>query len=103
MLEIKVLHNEKYHAWQTALQNLQEVLEENDLEADVDIVLVEGEEQASELGMKGSPTIIIDGHDADPKADRMKASLSACRIYLYKKKVYDFPPKEMIEKALGLA
>ncbi len=102
VLEIKLLHNSQCHVWQKTLQDLKEVLDENELEADVDVIVVDDEQQAKERGMRGSPTIIINEKDVDEKAMNLKPSAAACRIYLFKGRVFEYPPKEMIEKALGL-
>jgi hypothetical protein len=63
-----------------ALEDLQRILREEELEAEVELVEVESEEQAHAQRFPGSPTIRIDGEDAIP-ADPGEPFSLTCRVY----------------------
>jgi len=62
-------------------------------------VRVSSEDEAKQLRFPGSPTVRINGFDIDPAAKQV-AGYIGCRIYVYKGRTYEYPPKEMIESAL---
>jgi hypothetical protein len=62
------------------LEDLKRVLREEGLQADVDLVEVESDEQAHRERFPGSPTVRIDGEDAFPPAEGEPFSLT-CRVY----------------------
>jgi hypothetical protein len=59
---------------------LERVLGEEGVDADVEMVEVETDEQARAERFPGSPTIRLDGHDAMPPGDVEPHSLT-CRVY----------------------
>jgi hypothetical protein len=63
-----------------ALSALQEILRDEQIEADVELVEVETDEQARAQRFPGSPTIRIDGEDAVSPEDSEPFSLT-CRVY----------------------
>jgi hypothetical protein len=63
-----------------ALADLERVLEEEHVEAAVQLVEVESDEQARRERFPGSPTIRLDGEDALP-ADPGEPFSLTCRIY----------------------
>ena len=63
-----------------ALSALQEILRDEHIEADVELVEVENDEQARAQRFTGSPTIRIDGEDAISSEDGEPYSLT-CRVY----------------------
>ena len=62
------------------LRDLRNVLREEGVDADVELVEVEGDEQAERRRFPGSPTIRLDGEDAFPAQPGEPFSLT-CRIY----------------------
>lgn len=52
-----------------ARQNLVEVLTEDAFETPIQMVAVTSDADAELLGMRGSPTILIDGVDLEPERD----------------------------------
>lgn len=100
-MKIQLLHTADCHAWKDSLSILEDALKTKGLEAKYEVILVETEDQAKIYKFSGSPTMFIDGVDADPLARNIKTySVSSCRPYFYKGKTYDYPPKEMILDAL---
>jgi hypothetical protein len=63
-----------------ALADLERVLREEGLEAQVEMVEVETDEQARRERFPGSPTIRLDGEDAVP-ADPGEPFSLTCRVY----------------------
>jgi glutathione synthase/RimK-type ligase-like ATP-grasp enzyme len=63
-----------------ALEDLERVLREEGIDAEVELVEVENDEQAHREGFPGSPTIRLDGEDAIAPAEGEPFSLT-CRIY----------------------
>ncbi|MEA2363482.1 MAG: hypothetical protein QOD71_2627 [Thermoleophilaceae bacterium] len=62
------------------LEDLKRVLREEGVEADVDLVEVESDDQAHRERFPGSPTVRIDGEDVVPPKEAEPFSLT-CRIY----------------------
>jgi hypothetical protein len=56
------------------------VLRDEGVEADVDLIEVESDEQARRERFPGSPTVRLDGVDAIPPAETEPFSLT-CRVY----------------------
>jgi hypothetical protein len=63
-----------------ALSELQRILREEGIEAEVARVEIENDEQASREHFPGSPTIRIDGEDIVPPGEGAPFSLT-CRVY----------------------
>ena len=63
-----------------ALSELQRILREEGIEAEVSSVEIENDEQASRENFPGSPTIRIDGEDIVPPGEGAPFSLT-CRVY----------------------
>lgn len=68
-MRVELLYAEDDPASMPARQNLVEVLTEDAFETPIQMVAVASEEDAELLGMRGSPTIRIDGADIDPDWD----------------------------------
>lgn len=103
-MKIRLLHTKQCHAWQEAENQLKEALKKASLTNDHEAVLLVSEDDVKKYHFSGSPQITVDGDDVDPMAKNItNFSLSSCRLYFYKGKFYDFPPKEMIlEKLKGI-
>ena len=65
-MRVELLYAEDDPASMPARQNLVEVLTEDAFETPIQMVAVASDEDAELLGMRGSPTIRIDGADIDP-------------------------------------
>ena len=85
------------------LDDLRRVLREEGIEAEVERVEVESDEQARRERFPGSPTIRIDGVDALPPGEGEPFSLT-CRVYrLRDGRVSPTPDPEDIRAALRRA
>ncbi|MBS1252333.1 MAG: hypothetical protein MAG451_01372 [Anaerolineales bacterium] len=80
-LEIQFLWYEDCPSHEEGLRLLQDVLAELDVEADIQRVKVETEEQAQRLQFPGSPTIRVNGEDIDPDGAASLPSALTCRAY----------------------
>lgn len=101
-MKIQILHNKPCNFWQTAKTALDEVLKEKGIQDPVEEVLISDDEEAATYHFAGSPQIMINGKDIDPMAEKItNFHESGCRFYLWKEKVYEYPPKEMITAALA--
>lgn len=65
-MRVELLYAEDDPASMPARQNLVEVLTEDAFETPIQMVAVGSAEDAELLGMRGTPTIRIDGADIDP-------------------------------------
>lgn len=98
---ITLIHNVQCHVWKKALDEIEAALKELALDINYCVLVVTTENQAQEQKFPGSPTIKVNGKDIDPMAENLtNYNLLGCRTYLYKDKIYEYPPKEMIKEAL---
>jgi hypothetical protein len=65
-MRVELLFADGDPAAMPARQNLVEVLTEDAFETPIQMIAVASDEDAAFLGMRGSPTIRIDGADIDP-------------------------------------
>lgn len=100
MLHIDLLYYWDCPHYEEAAQAVKEVLEEEGVEATVNMVKVAKGGEAQAFGFIGSPTILINGHDIEPGMDHTTPFQGHCRVYLYKEEMFEVPPKEMIREAL---
>jgi glutathione synthase/RimK-type ligase-like ATP-grasp enzyme len=63
-----------------ALEDLERVLREEDVDAEIELVEVESDEQAHSERFPGSPTVRLDGEDAIAPPEGEPFSLT-CRVY----------------------
>ncbi len=101
-MQVSFLYWEECPSHERALERLRAVMEEEGIEAEVELIEVKTEEQAKELRFVGSPTIRIDGVDIDPPSHEVYGL--DCRIYyLEDGRVSPLPSEEMIRDALRAA
>lgn len=101
-MQINLYHNRECGSYLQAIQALEEALIDTNIPPLFIIQLVQNDEDAQKYKFFGSPTIKIDGKDIDSDADKTAAyHVSGCRMYVWKDKTHDHPPKEMIMGALA--
>jgi hypothetical protein len=100
-MKVEVLYFGGCPFYITAEKTLREVLGELGLDAEVETVAVETDEEAGRFRFPGSPTIRIDGDDLFPSsgAEREDWRLG-CRIYATPEGFKGSPTPAMIEEAL---
>ncbi|MGQ9788956.1 MAG: DUF2703 domain-containing protein [Candidatus Hadarchaeaceae archaeon] len=99
---------------------VRESLNELDVTAEVEEILIDSEEKARKYQFSGSPTVRINGKDVQDETTKdrclpceelaelvktttefvKKACHCGCRVYFYRGKQYPYPPKEMIKEAI---
>ena len=99
-MKVTFLYYEDCPSHDQALERLQSVMAEEQIEAELEIVKVETAEQVQQFHFVGSPTILIDGQDmVPPSADAVPAL--TCRAYqLEDGRISPLPSVGMIRRAL---
>ena len=98
-MEIKLLYFDGCPSYRTAEKILREVLAKEGMEADVELVAVNSDEEARKIRFPGSPTIRLDGQDLFPVAEREDWSLG-CRVYATPEGLKGSPTAEMLRETL---
>lgn len=99
-MHIQFLYWEDCPSHEPALERLQQVMAEENINEEIESIDVETEEQAQALGFSGSPTILIDGEDIDPPPVEAYAALT-CRVYQWADgRISPLPSPNMIRRAL---
>jgi hypothetical protein len=79
---------------------LRGVLAREQVEADLELVAVNTDEEAQRLRFPGSPTIRVDGEDLFPVPERAGYALG-CRMYTTPEGLRGSPTTEMLREALA--
>lgn len=99
-MKIEFLYFDGCPSHETAFRYLNEVLKEERIEAEVQRIKVENNEEAKKLRFLGSPSVRINGKDIDKNAQKLRDYGMRCRVYLTEKGILGYPPKKMIRKAI---
>jgi hypothetical protein len=99
-MTITFLYYEECPSHDAALERLRQVMTEEGVQAEIEIIKVETDEQAQRLRFVGSPTILVGGKDIDPPPPDAYYALT-CRAYrLEDERISPLPSPEMIRRAL---
>ena len=99
-MRLTFLYYEECPSHDTALERLRQVMTEESVQAKIEIIKVETDEQAQRLRFVGSPTILVDGKDIDPPPSDAYYALT-CRAYrLEDGRISPLPSPGMIRRAL---
>jgi hypothetical protein len=79
-MKVELLWWEGCPSYPETLEDLERVLREEGVDAEVELVEVESDEQARSEGFPGSPTVRLDGVDAIAASEGEPFSLT-CRVY----------------------
>jgi hypothetical protein len=99
-MRVEVLYFDGCPAYRVAEKILREVLVQQDVEAEVELVAVNTDEDAQRLRFPGSPTIRVGGEDLFPVPERAGYALG-CRMYATPEGLRGSPTAEMIRAALA--
>jgi hypothetical protein len=83
-----------------AVERVQAVLSEEGISAEVVEVGVTEPAMARELRFLGSPTVRVNGLDAEPDARAAREYGMMCRTYAANGRCEGMPPREMLRKAI---
>jgi hypothetical protein len=100
-MKVEVLYFGGCPTYETATKTLRAVLAEEGLEADIELVAVNSDEEARRLRFPGSPTIRVDGEDLFPVPEREDWRLG-CRVYATPEGLRGSPTAEMLGEALKM-
>jgi hypothetical protein len=103
VMKVEILYFGSCPSWRRTVEDVQRLLAEGHLEADVQLVAVSTDDDARRLRLLGSPTVRVDGVDVDPAAEGATTFGMQCRIYEHEGRLAPSPPASMIRAALGLA
>jgi len=98
-MRVEVQYFDGCPTYRAAEETLRGVLSQEDVEADVELVAVNTDEEAQRLRFPGSPTIRVDGEDLFPVPDRAEYALG-CRMYATPEGMKASPTAEMVRAAL---
>ena len=98
-MKVDVLYFDGCPSYGTAEKTLKEVLADEGIEAEVELVAVNTDEEARRLRFPGSPTILVDERDLFPAPERKNWRLS-CRVYATPEGLRGSPTWEMLREAL---
>lgn len=93
-MHVEVLHIRHCPSWIEAGERLNDALESAGLPRNVEYRIIETPQDAAAVSFSGSPTILLDGVDAFPGADR--TTDLACRVYLTETGLAGLPSAEQI-------
>ena len=99
-MRIELLYFDGCPTYRSTEEDLRRVLVEEGVEAEVELVKVNSDEEARRLRFAGSPTLRIDGRDPFPISERGERGL-ACRVYATPEGMKGTPTAAMIREALG--
>lgn len=103
MTHVTFLFYEDCPSYEPALERLREVLDEEGIDAEVEVVEVESEKQARELRFVGSPTILMNGKDVDPPPSDSYYTLTCRAYHLEDGRISPLPSRGMIRRAIDAA
>ena len=98
-MKFEILYFDGCPTYRTAENNLKEVLAQEGIEAEIELVAVNTDEEASRLSFPGSPTIRVEGRDLFPVEGRGAGGLS-CRTYAAPEGSKGSPTAQMLRAAL---
>lgn len=99
-MDIQFLYFEDCPSHDEALERLRGIMSEEGLNAEIELIKVETDEQAQDLRFIGSPTILVNGQDIVPVPPESRYYL-ACRVYqLEDGRISPLPSREMIRTGI---
>lgn len=102
-VKIEVLYFEGCPNHKPAVKRVQEILREEGIPADVLEVNVSDSRIARDIGFLGSPTVRVNGLDAEPGAMAAREYAIMCRTYAADGGREGVPPREMLRIAIRAA
>jgi hypothetical protein len=100
-MRVEVLYFDRCPTYETATKTLRAVLAEVGVDAEIDLIAVNSDEEAQRLRFTGSPTIRVDGRDLFPALEREDWRLG-CRVYATPEGLKGSPTAEMLRAALAI-
>ena len=98
-MKIEILHFDGCPTYRVTENTLRQVLAEEGLEADIELVAVNSDEEAQRLTYPGSPTIRVEGRDPFPTPEREDWRL-VCQVYATPEGLLGSPTVQMLKATL---
>jgi hypothetical protein len=99
-MKIEILYFDGCPTYRAAEETLRGVLAVQGIDAEVELVAVNTNQEAQRLRFPGSPTIRVDDRDLFPVADLAGYALG-CRMYATPEELKGSPTAEMVRAALA--
>jgi len=100
--KVEILYFDGCPSYKEAEKTVRSILAEEGVEADVELVSVNTDEEARRLAFPGSPTIRADGRDLFPSGTREREHWRlGCRVYATPDGLKGHPTEEMLRDALA--
>ena len=100
-MKVEILYFDGCPTYVAADEAVREVLSDEDIEAGVELVAVNTNQEAQRLRFPGSPTIRVDGRDPFPVPERTGYALG-CRMYATPEGLKGSPTAEMLKEVLAM-
>ena len=101
VMKIEILYFDGCPTYKVAEKTLREVLAQEGIEAEVELVAVNTDEEAQRLRFPGSPTIRVEGADLFPVPDREAGYALGCRMYATPEGLRGSATAEMVRSSLA--
>ena len=101
-MKLELLYFEGCPNWEKTMEDINAVLQESHVAAEVELIKVTSHEEAEQLAFLGSPTIRIYGLDIEPDPPDSAYGLEL-RVYWVDETPLGGPPKEWIAAAVQAA
>ena len=98
-MKVEVLYFDGCPTYGVAEKTVRGILEEQGIEAGMELIAVNTDEEARRLRFPGSPTIRVGGEDLFPAPEREDWRLG-CRVYATPEGLKGSPTAEMLREAL---
>jgi hypothetical protein len=98
-MKVEILHFDGCPTYRATENTLKQVLAEKGIEAEVELVAVNSDEEARRLRFPGSPTIRVDGRDPFHTPEREDWRL-VCQVYATPEGLMGSPTAQMLKAAL---
>jgi len=99
-VKVRVLFFEGCPSYKQAIDNLRGALAETKINADIELIRVNSDEEALAQKFLGSPTIQINGVDLEGPAAQSAGLGFGCRVYYEGGRMQGWPSKERIRNAI---
>ncbi len=98
-MKVEILYFDGCPTYTATEETLKGVLADEGVEAEVEMVEVNTDEEAQCLQFPGSPTVRVDGRDLFPAGERENWRLG-CRVYATPEGLKGYPTAGMLKEAL---
>jgi hypothetical protein len=98
-MKVEILYFDGCPTYRVTEKTLREVIAEEGMDADIQLVAVNTDDEAQRVRFPGSPTIRVDSEDLFPIPDRAEYALG-CTMYATPEGLRGSPTAEMLSEAL---